>query len=136
MHSLAIFYSLFLMTLADNVVPFDAVQLMSFTPLKSVSDEYVCAMGIAPWSVFTTRKIQKCVSACTRNPTACDGVNYYEATSTCGLFDDDQVYYVVQPGCKFYTVCRLLFSPYMCCKIGADNHLRRVLLCAASCRRR
>jgi PAN domain len=78
------------------------------TALTCINGKYVCANDSTPLNTFTTRSLSQCASACagTKNPDACTGLNYYAATNTCSLLGNTQSPYVIQPGCKHFTVCR------------------------------
>jgi hypothetical protein len=83
------------------------------TALTCINGKYVCANDSTPLNTFTTQSFPQCVGSCasTKNPAACIGVNYHAATNTCSLFGNAQPQYVVQPGCKYFTVCRYKMLP-------------------------
>jgi hypothetical protein len=100
------YWPIFLTLLANNLVSGGDY----FTALTCINGEYVCTNDLTPLNTFTTRSFPQCVGACasTKNPAVCTGLNYYAATNTCSLFGNAEPQYVVQSGCKYFTVFRYI----------------------------
>ena len=112
--SFSSFISRFLLVLlilcSEAVNAIDTLQVghfKKFTSLKSIDGDDVCAVDISPVMSIGVRSEIQCTIDCLKrpSPTKCIGVNYQKESKTCDIFDNDQTAFVVQSGCKYYTVC-------------------------------
>ena len=92
---------------SEAVNAIDTLQVGQFTSLKSIDGDDVCAVDISPVMSIGVRSEIQCTIECLerQSPTQCIGVNYQKESKTCDIFDNDQTAFVVQSGCKYYTVC-------------------------------
>jgi hypothetical protein len=87
----------------DAVV--STVAMTSFTAVKTVLGDYVCAIyPVAMTTILSISAIQ-CLFECQR-VNSCGGFNFRDNDSICELIRDNNVVFGAKQGCKYFTVSK------------------------------
>jgi hypothetical protein len=101
-----IFFSLHLKTLilttSSIAVAATSNGLTPFTAVKSVDDDYVCAIPPGLLNTFQASSPNQCTYECQRS-SRCGGFNTRE-NGSCDLYAKNQTTFGLQHGCRYFTV--------------------------------